>query len=406
MKAGKWILLLLAFASFFYLSSVPNFASDKEPIPIGCVVSLTGYLSDLAQDMVEGIECAIEDINSTGGLLGRQIKLFVRDDELKPPVGVRRLEDLIKKNKIVMHIGFIHSATAMAAQQTGEKENWGVPFMNMMSVPSLEGPGKLPSFGFLIGSSGEAYGLAGGEYTAQNLGKKAFLLYVDYAWGTDIRDAFVRSIKANGGEIVGTIAVPGGTADYQPFLTQIMGSKADYVVFIINGTMFINCMKQAYSLGLKDKMKCVSAWSSAQQVDACGPEVIKDVTLISDYYWDIPYERNKIFVEKFMKKFGKEKRPSLHHYYTYAGVNMWANVVKKIRTEDPKTVIANIPGLKGDFGKGEIEVRSTGDHTTIQNIFVLRGNGPDDMKNKLDTQKLLKVYSGEKYFYSAKEKGW
>jgi len=305
MKVGKWVFLLLAFASFLYLSLVPNFASDKEPIPIGCVVSLTGYLSDLAQDMVEGIECAIEDINSTGGLLGRQIKLFVRDDELKPPVGVRRLEVLIKKNKIVMHIGFIHSATAMAAQQTGEKENWGVPFMNMMSVPSLEGPGKLPSFGFLIGSSGEAYGLAGGEYTAQNLGKKAFLLYVDYAWGTDIRDALIRSIKANGGEIVGTIAVPGGTADYQPFLTQIMGSKADYVVFIINGTMFINCMKQAYSLGLKDKMKCVSAWSSAQQVDACGPEVIKDVTLISDYYWDIPYERNKIFVEKFMKKFGK-----------------------------------------------------------------------------------------------------
>ena len=406
MKIGKSVILLLTIISVLCLSSKMNFAAERESIPIGCVVSLTGYLSDLAQEMVEGIELAIEDINSKGGLLGRQLKLFVRDDELKPPVGVRRLEDLIKNEKIVMHTGFIHSATAMAAQQTGEKEKWGIPFMNMMSVPSLQRPGKLPDFGFLIGSSGEAYGLVGGEYVAQNLGKKGFLLYVDYAWGTDIRDAFVRSITANGGEIVGTLAVPGSTVDYQPFLTQIMVSKADYVVFIVNGAMFINCMKQAYAIGLKDKMKCVSAWSSSQQVDACGPEVIKDVILISDYYWDIPFENNKVFLGKFSKKYGNDKRPSLHYYYTYAGVNMWANVVRRIGTVDPKAVVANLPGLKGDFGKGEIEIRKTGDHTTIQNLFVLRGNGPAEMKNKLDTQKLIKTYTGEKYFYSPKEKGW
>jgi hypothetical protein len=101
---------------------------------------------------------------------------------------------------------------------------------------------------------------------------------------------------------VGQIGVPTTTTDFGPFLTQVLAKKPDYAVFIVNGMMFVNCMKQAYAMGMKEKMKFVSTHANIEEINACGPDVVKDVTFVTDYFWNLPNDRNKIFVEKFMKK--------------------------------------------------------------------------------------------------------
>jgi len=379
-----------------------------EPISIGAIASLTGYLSDQAQNVVEGMELGIEEINGKGGLLGRQLKVFARDDEMTPPVGARRFEDLVKNEKIAMHSGVVFAPVATAIQQAnkqmGEK---GVVLFQAATNKLEQDPKNMQPYLFFIGSSLEAYGLVGGEHMARNVGKKTFILFADYAgWGWVIRDAFVQSVTANGGEVVGSLAVPPGTTDYGPFLTQVLAKKPDYVTCIVNGMMFINCMKQAYAMGMKDKMKFVTFHVNIEEVNGCGPEVIQDVLLVTDYFWNLPNEKNKAFVEKYLKKYGSSKRPSMRHFLHYASVMLWADGVKKAGTLDPKAVSSALLGFKADYGKGELEIRKTGDHTTVQPIVVARGKGPKEMKDKFDTQEIVKVYTGDKYFYSAKEKGW
>jgi ABC-type branched-subunit amino acid transport system substrate-binding protein len=379
-----------------------------EPISIGAIASLTGYLSDQAQNVVEGMELGIEEINGKGGLLGRQLKVFARDDEMTPPVGARRFEDLVKNEKIAMHSGVVFAPVATAIQQAnkqmGEK---GVVLFQAATNKLEQDPKNMQPYLFFIGSSLEAYGLVGGEHMARNVGKKTFILFADYAgWGWVIRDAFVQSVTANGGEVVGSLAVPPGTTDYGPFLTQVLAKKPDYVTCIVNGMMFINCMKQAYAMGMKDKMKFVTFHVNIEEVNGCGPEVIQDVLLVTDYFWNLPNEKNKAFVEKYLKKYGSSKRPSMRHFLHYASVMLWADGVKKAGTLDPKAVSSALLGFKADYGKGELEIRKTGDHTTVQPIVVARGKGPKEMKDKFDTQDIVKVYTGDKYFYSAKEKGW
>jgi ABC-type branched-subunit amino acid transport system substrate-binding protein len=384
----------------------PAFAA--EPIPIGSIASLTGYLSDQAQNVVEGMELGIEELNAKGGALKRSLKLYARDDEMKPPVGARRFEDLVKNDGIAMHSGIVFAPVATAIQQAnkqlGEK---GVILLQAATNKLEQDPKNMQPYLFFIGSSLEAYGLAGGEHAARNMGKKGFILYADYAgWGWVIRDAFVQNATANGSEIVGSLAVPPGTTDYGPFLTQVLAKKPDYVACILNGMMFINCMKQAYAMGMKDKMKFMSFHGNIEEVNGCGPEVIQDVVLVTDYFWNLPNEKNKAFVEKYLKKYGSNKRPSMRHFLHYASVLLWADGVKKAGTLEPKAVSSALLGFKADYGKGEIEIRKTGDHTTVQPIVVARGKGPKEMKDKFDTQEIVKVYTGDKYFYSAKEKGW
>lgn len=382
--------------------------AQKEPINIGVIASLTGYLSDQARNAVEGVELGAEEINAKGGLLGRPIKVHSRDDEMKPPVGARRFEDLVKNQGIVMHSGIVFAPVASSIQQTNKQlEPNGVILFQAATNSMEQNPKNMQPKLFFAGSALEAYGLVGGEYMAQNVGKKTVILYADYAgWGWVIRDAFIKNATANGGEILGTLAVPPGTTDFQPFLTQILAKRPDYATLIVNGMMFINCMKQAYAMGMKDKMRFVTFHVNIEEVNGCGPEVIKDVIMVTDYFWNIQTEKNKAFLEKYMKKYGTAKRPSMRHYLHYTSVMMWADAVNKVKTVDPKAVAGALVGLRGDYGMGELWIRTTGDHTTIKPIVVARGKGPSEMKDKFDTQEIIKIYSGEKYFYSPKEKGW
>jgi ABC-type branched-subunit amino acid transport system substrate-binding protein len=409
MKLNRWLILFCpVFLFFFSVASGLAIAADKEPINIGTIASFTGYLSDQAQNVVQGVELAVDEINGKGGLLGRQIKIQVRDDEMKPPVGARRFEDLVKNQNIAMHTGVVFAPIASGIQQANKQlGDKGVVLFQAATNILEQNPKNMQPNLFFIGSSLEAYGLVGAEHMARNVGKKTFILYIDYAgWGWVIRDAYLRSAAANGVEVLGSLGIPPNSTDFQPFLTQVMAKNPDYATFIINGMMFINCMKQAYAMGMKDKMKFVTFHANIEEVNGCGPEVIKDVFVVTDYFWNLQNDKNKQFLERYLKKFGTDKRPSMRTFLHYASVMLWADAVKKAGTVDPKAVSAKLVGFKGDYGKGDIEIRKTGDHTTVQPIVVARGKGPAEMKDKFDTQEIVKIYTGDKYFYSAKEKGW
>ena len=121
MKSKMWILLSSLAFFIFCAGSGIGAAAEKEPINIGVIASLTGYLSDQAQNVVEGVELAVEEINASGGLLGRPIKIHSRDDEMKPPVGARRFEDLVKNQGIVMHSGVVFAPVSSSIQQTNKQ---------------------------------------------------------------------------------------------------------------------------------------------------------------------------------------------------------------------------------------------------------------------------------------------
>jgi ABC-type branched-subunit amino acid transport system substrate-binding protein len=407
MKMRKCTILLLLSSLTLCIGSGLALAADKEPIKIGCVVSLTGFMSLDGNTMVEGMELALEDLNSKGGLLGRKVTGLYRDDETQPTIAIRRYNDLVKTQGIVMHSGIVHGGVASAIVQANKNlGDSAVICFQTVQTPSQKTPQNMDPFLFFSGISQESMGSSAGEYAVKNLGKKGFLIYPDYVLGWSQRDALKPMVEQNGGELLGMIAVPQTTNDFQPYLTQILAKQPDWVVNIFPGMMNVNFVRQAYAMGLKNKMKIVSTLVNIEEVHAIGPDAIKDVFIVCDYFWNLPGEKNKAFVERFMKKFGNDRRPSMRHFEQYVAVTMWANAVNKVGTLDPKTVRSAMLGMKYDFGKGESFTRTTGDHTFVTPIVIARGKGPNEMKDKFDTQEIVQINTGEKYYYSPKDLGW
>jgi branched-chain amino acid transport system substrate-binding protein len=81
-----------------------------------------GYNGDLSaspsaqsgQAAVLGMQAAIDDINSAGGVLGKKLTLVVRDDTSQPPKSIQNMSDLIDNEKVVAVFGPTNSGNAMA----------------------------------------------------------------------------------------------------------------------------------------------------------------------------------------------------------------------------------------------------------------------------------------------------
>ena len=68
---------------------------SSEPIKIGWIGHLTGVLSAYGQDMLRAAEMAVEDINASGGVLGRKLQLVVRDDRCDPSQAETLVRELV-----------------------------------------------------------------------------------------------------------------------------------------------------------------------------------------------------------------------------------------------------------------------------------------------------------------------
>ena len=61
---------------------------DNSPIPVGAFLSLTGTDASFSSSTQKGMELAIDQINSKGGVKGRHLKLIIKDDQGKPETAV------------------------------------------------------------------------------------------------------------------------------------------------------------------------------------------------------------------------------------------------------------------------------------------------------------------------------
>ena len=78
----RLILKLFVICFFTSLASEPAKAADE--IILGLLGPMTGQLGLLGTQLKQGAQAAVDDINSSGGLFGRKIRLVVADDQCFP----------------------------------------------------------------------------------------------------------------------------------------------------------------------------------------------------------------------------------------------------------------------------------------------------------------------------------
>ena len=130
----------LSVATALFTSVTSSIAADT--IKIGWLSSLTGALSSAAIAENQGVQLAVDEINKSGGILGRQIELLTRDTAGDPTKAVNFAQQLAFSDKVHFVIGPVNSGEGLAAVPILARA--GIPNLVIGAIDELIDPVKYP----------------------------------------------------------------------------------------------------------------------------------------------------------------------------------------------------------------------------------------------------------------------
>src|SRR3954447_26882170 len=104
------------------LAAAGTIALAADPIKIGVDGPFTGGSSSMGVSMRDGVRLAIDEINKSGGVLGRQLVAVERDDEAKNERGVQIAQELVNKEKVVATVGYINTGVARDGARLDDRD--------------------------------------------------------------------------------------------------------------------------------------------------------------------------------------------------------------------------------------------------------------------------------------------
>ena len=96
----------------------PRGAWAAAPIKVGIAPDLTGAIGYAGIPNANVAKMVVQDINASGGLLGRPLQLFVADTASNEQLAVTRVRDLIQRERVDVVLGGITSSMRNAIKDT------------------------------------------------------------------------------------------------------------------------------------------------------------------------------------------------------------------------------------------------------------------------------------------------
>jgi len=392
-------------AALIFGSAIGASAADK--VKIGLMFGLTGAASPIGPVQLDGAKLAIKEINAKGGVnLGGKrlpIETFVKDDESKPDIAIRRYREMLDENKVDAIVGQTFAPISAALNKEVKKSNIAYFPVNVVAVTMFE-KSEIADTTFSIHGCAYSIGYAGASYIVDKLGLKSIVFFGPaYAFGRD-QWAGAKAAFEKRGIKVEYVESPVGTSDYTSYLTKIKEKKPQIVMLAHWGVDAINVLKQSYEIGLKKTSKIWFDWMTNSFGSGVPPEALEGVYSLMSWYYDMKGFSDKAIVQAsdaFAKKFQQEYKypPDPYSAMAYEGVMEAVRAMELAQSLDGKAMAkALMANPKFNSMKGPGMWRA--DHHPLfkYGAYVVIGKGEKERKDKKwDLVKIIGAYTGEDY---------
>jgi branched-chain amino acid transport system substrate-binding protein len=354
--------------------------SQSDAVRFGHLTPRTGFLGPLGEYAVMGVTLAVDEINASGGVMGRKIEL-IAEDSVNPQTASTKAERLIERDKVAVIIGEISSASGLAIAQVAQRTR--TLFFNT-GCNSDELRGKACNkFMFHTEAANSMYVSAAGQALLRDgmvKGKRWYSLTADYAFGHDLLKVAKRFMSANGATFAADELVPTDAADFSPFLLKIRNAKPDLVISNLAGAQITNFMKQYLEFGLPFPVggfgfDTAVAWGAGKG------NVLGTWPLVWDSQVQTP--SSKRFTDAFVKKYGKP--PENQAWGDYMSTRHVAQAMNELKSTDSTKIVEHLEkGAKFDILKSREGYYRNWDHQLMQEMYTITFKPAAEVKDKWD----------------------
>ncbi|WP_455280241.1 urea ABC transporter substrate-binding protein [Cupriavidus necator] len=349
------MLKLSAIAAAAMIGTSPlAMAQSKEPIKIGILHSLSGTMAISETSLKDVALMTIDEINKSGGVLGRKLEPVVVDPASNWPLFAEKARQLVSKDKVAVTFGCWTSVSRKSVLPVYEELN------SLLFYPVQYEGEEMSKNVFYTGAAPNQQAIPAVEYLMSKEGggaKRFYLLGTDYVYPrttNKILRAFLKS-KGVADKDIEEVYTPFGHSDYQTIVANIkkfsQGGKTA-VISTINGDSNVPFYKELGNAGLKAKDVPVVAFSvGEEELRGIDTKPLVGHLAAWNYFMSVKNPENDAFRKQWAAWVkannlpGGDKRVTNDPMEaTYVGIKMWAQAVKKAGTTDTNKVRAAMYG--------------------------------------------------------------
>lgn len=302
-------------------------------VKVGVLQSLSGTMA-ISEVPLENAELlAIDQINASGGVLGKQIKAVEEDGASNPETFAQKATKLIEEDKVVTVFGGWTSASRKAMLPVFQK------FNNLLWYPvQFEGNECSPNIMY-SGAQPNQQALPALTWAEQKGYKKYFLIGSDYVYPRTANLILKKHIAHDGLTLSGEDYVPLGGTDFSAVIAKIQQSKPDIIINTLNGDSNVAFFKQMAAAGMTpDKLPVMSFSIAEPEAKAMGPSILQGSYAAWNYFESLPGAANAKFVAAYQAKYGAGAPVDDPMVHGYVDVYEWKAAVEKAKSFNPTKV--------------------------------------------------------------------
>ena len=363
------------------LSSIGMTAHAADTIKVGVLHSLSGTMAISETALKETVLMTIDEINKSGGVLGKKLEPVVVDPASNWPLFAEKARQLLTKDKVAVTFGCWTSVSRKSVLPVYKELN------GLLFYPVQYEGEELEKNVFYTGAAPNQQAIPAVEYLMSKDGgeaKRFVLLGTDYVYPrttNKILRAFLKSKGVADADIMEDYT-PFGHSDYQTIIAKIKKfaseGKKTAVVSTINGDSNVPFYKELGNAGLKATDVPVVAFSVGEE-ELRGVDTKPLVGHLAswNYFMSLKNPENDKFVKMYREWAKKAKLPNADKVVTndpmeatYIGIHMWKQAVEKAKSTDTDKVIAAMAGQTFKAPSGIMSKMDEKNHHLHKSVFI------------------------------------
>jgi branched-chain amino acid transport system substrate-binding protein len=357
------------------LAAGPAMAQQKT-IKIGFISTFSGPTAAIGNDMKNSFELGLDNLGRKLG--GLPVEVIYEDDQIKPEVGVQKVQKLIESDHVDFIVGIIWSNVLLATLKPIIDSK---TFTIVTNAGASQLAGEMCSpYVFSTSWNNDQTPAAIGMYMNQKGVKTAFLMGPNYAAGKDMLAGVQSTFK---GQIVGQeLTRWPDQLDFSAELSKARAAKPDAIFAFYPGGAGIQFVTQYAQSGLKGQIPLYTAFT----IDDLSLPRLKDLAIgvpgAQQWVADLPNDANKTYVADYKAKY--KMTPSFYGSQTYDAAYLIDSALKATKGDMSNKDALRKAMEKADFKSVRGNFKFGNNHIPIQNFYlqdaVKNGDGSYSLK--------------------------
>jgi branched-chain amino acid transport system substrate-binding protein len=386
----------------FFLVALVSFPgtsrAERKAVKLGFVSDITGPGFLIALSQKNALELGVEEINSTGGLLGRRVELIIQDSKMKPELGAALAEEMIVKERVDFLIGPTSPAVALAISRVAREHKKLIYFhgANNERLTTEEGHRYL----FQVVPNTFMEGQAAASFFFKKGFRKIALIGPEVEYGRSVAAAFKKRLSELDPsiQIVRELWPPIGEPNYLPLITTLISAGPEAVFSTLWGGDLATFIRQAKPKGFFQRTAFLGL-IDYDLLKGLGGDMVPNLYGFDRApFYAIQNPQMKAFVQRYKTRTGEY--PSSWAILVYDGLMALRKAVEKAKSLETEKIIEALEGLRWDSLRGPLTIRSF-DHLANGGIFL--GTTYKDPRYSFFIMKDVQYLPGEDFWHLTEE---